>query len=216
MTPRHHPDPQELLAYATGHSEECLSALLACHLTLCPACREQLGFLEALGGLVLEGLEGNADAVERTAQGLEPGSRPPIIAPQVLSPERRRQRFIAPQAPADVARWVPRPLHAYLGNPARGFEPLAPGIDHIPLRLKAGGRAVQLLRFQGGYVIPPHGHSGLEWFLVFRGGALDNTTGEHFRRGDVGRRNEADVHSLSIDQHQPCIAVLANFPAPFP
>lgn len=194
MMPSYHPEPEELLAYVSGAAEQWLATLIACHLTLCPACRDEVAMLDALGGALLEDTE---DRVQVQAPRQHMRSAPPAALPT---------REISNA----LARHVPRPLHPYMLEPQPRFRFLAPGLAHVPLTLMGGSRPLQLVRFKPGFVVPEHGHSGLEWLLILSGELYDRTTGQRYTRGDVSRREAADVHSQQIGRTEPCVAVFAN------
>ena len=56
MTIHHHLNDDLLLDYAAGTLSEGWSLAVACHLAMCPHCREQLAMAEATGGSLLEEL----------------------------------------------------------------------------------------------------------------------------------------------------------------
>lgn len=196
--PEHHPQQEELLEYATGAADEWLAVMVACHLTFCPRCRDEVALLDALGGALLGDSDGAPvvdGALEASLSKLDaPGSAP--------SPAPARVE------PALAA--VPRPLHPYLADPAPRFRWLAPGITHLPLELEAGARPVRLLRFRQGYTIPAHGHSGLEWLMVLDGELDDDSDGQRYGRGDVCRNEPGKVHVQRVTSDEPCLALVAN------
>ena len=51
MTIHHHLNDDLLLDYAAGTLSEGWSLAVACHLAMCPQCRDQLALAEATGGL---------------------------------------------------------------------------------------------------------------------------------------------------------------------
>lgn len=208
---QHHPAPEELLDYAVGACDLWLDALLACHLTLCPACRLHLSELEALGGALLDAYRDELEAgVAKPSRVKDPTERLGPVTPH------HGMRPAIDRLPQDVIRSVPRPLQAFMRDPQPRFRFLVPGIEHIPLTLTAGGRPVRLLRFRPGFVIDEHGHAGLEWLLILSGKLRDDHTGETFARGDVSRRVETDTHRQIIDRAEPCVAVFAHLGAPIP
>lgn len=200
--PSHHPEPEELLAYVSGAAEEWLATLVACHLTLCPECREEVAMLDAVGGALLSEVGRDAEA--------------PLVSVPVLRPPRPFGRPLRSDVPHEIARVVPRPLHHYLADDRPRFRFLAPGLSHVPLRLVGGDRPLQLVRFKPGFVVPEHGHGGLEWLLVLSGAIEDRATGQRYGRGDISRRDTQDVHSQAVTRDEPCVAVFANIRPPIP
>jgi len=193
--PSHHPEHDELLSYVTGTSDGWLSTLIACHLTLCPRCREQVELLDALGGALLD-----------DAAGMDFDAKPRLAPyPALGSPPQPR-----PRVPDDIARVVPRPLHGLFADDEPRFRFLLPGVKELRLRSDPREPRMQVVRFKPGFVVPQHGHSGLEWLLILSGELLDKTTGERFARGDVSRRHDDDVHVQVIGDREPCVAAFAN------
>jgi putative transcriptional regulator len=199
-TPRHHPEPEDLLEYASGACPEWLSLMIACHLTLCPRCRDEVAMLDELGGVLLEaGAPPDVGAhawAERLAQDLSSRAVEPAAEPRAL--------------PDHLSGMVPRALSPYLSEPDGRWRRLAPGIRHVPL--DAPGRDVQLrlVELRPGFVIPQHGHRGLEWVLVLDGDLGDSHNGLRFGRGDVCRSDVGKEHRQDVSRDDPCIALVAN------
>ena len=61
MTPNHHPLPETLISFASGTLPNAISAVVACHLTMCRACAEAVRDLEVLGGFLLDRLDAGPD-----------------------------------------------------------------------------------------------------------------------------------------------------------
>ena len=142
MNPKYHPAQEQLLEYATGAAPEWLSMMLACHLTLCPQCREALELLEQVGGLLL----GQADKGCQPQLRVSPSDAPPAVgSPRPLPP--------LPQALGECLPW---PLQRYLRDDRPSWRMLAPGVRHMPLSLSIGDQPVRLLLLKPGFVIPKH------------------------------------------------------------
>ena len=56
MSIRHHLDEATLLSYAAGSLSQGMALVVACHLSMCPQCRERAAAQEAVGGSLLEDL----------------------------------------------------------------------------------------------------------------------------------------------------------------
>jgi putative transcriptional regulator len=202
--PRHHPEPEDLLEYASGGSPEWHALLIACHLTHCARCRDEVALLDEVGAAVLRAAApaqlGAAELDASAARAFELlGDQPaptPAPAPRALTPE--------------LERVLPRPLHPYLVDPGRGFRFMAPGIAQLPLTLPKQPADVRVVRLKPGFVIPRHGHSGLEWMVVLDGEIGDSHDGERYRSGDVCRSEPGKVHFQDVSATEPCIAVVAN------
>jgi len=183
MTPTHHPDPDDLLAYASGTSPEWLALVVACHLTFCPECRDEVALLDDLGGVLLGELAPS------------PGSSAlSQLPPSPRAPERAAvQKRLAP----DVAA-LPRPLHDYLAGDAPRFRFLAPGVQHVPLTFSVGGIPGRVVRFAPGFTVPDHAHTGTERVLVLDGELEDSVTRERFVNGDLSQREGGTRHAQRI------------------
>jgi putative transcriptional regulator len=197
MTPTHHPDPDDLLSYATGTAEEWRAVVIACHLTYCPDCRSEVGTLEDLGGVLLDTLEGEA--------GLLAPSLPPAAAPErVAKPKKTYSN-------STVARSIPRPLHAYFKETTPAWRFLAPGLKHVPTSLTVGDMPARIIQFKPGFVIPDHRHDGTEMVLVLDGVLEDTVTKDVFRTGDLSRRDETTGrHGNVVTSADPCVCLVVN------
>jgi putative transcriptional regulator len=196
MTPTHHPDPDDMLVYASGTAPEWMSVVIACHLTYCAECRDEMATLDALGGVLLETLE-DESKIPLRAPSTPTASAPAAPAPRVY-------------ADSPLARSIPRPLHAYFKE-APAWRFLAPGLKHIPLSLTAGELPARLIQFKPGLVIPDHRHSGTEMVLVLDGILSDTVSKEAFHSGDLSRRDESSVrHGNIVTSRDPCICLVVT------
>ncbi|MEO5767457.1 MAG: cupin domain-containing protein [Polyangia bacterium] len=230
--PTHHLDEDVLLDYVSGAASEPVSLVVACHLTLCGACRAAAAAAEFVGGVVLEqarpaalsegaleralarldrdSLAGSPDGERRSAteEGDDDGPGPVAAA---------GEPFVFEGVP------LPRPLARYLAagpsssssssvappGSAPSFRFIAPGVRGIPLAVAAApGVRTRLLRLAPGMEIPLHAHAAPEFTLVFSGGLSDG--GQHYVRGDVRFRDAAAVHNQRVDPDLPCVALVVN------
>ena len=195
MNPSHHPDEEDLVGYASGTSPEWIALVVACHLTYCPGCRDEVALLDDVGGLLLESLDQPAHGALGVA-ARDITSRP--------KPETRTTEVV-------TVPGLPRPLAPYLPKARSGWRFLAPGLRHIPLNFSVGGVPARIIRFSPGFFIPEHRHQGLEMLLVLEGMLRDTVSGESFRKGDLSRRESGTCHAQSIgrDEHCTCLVVSA-------
>jgi len=194
MTPQHHPEPDELIAYASGSSPEWVSLVVACHLTYRAECREEVALLDALGGALL-------------AEGPGEGNVP---LPDLDEAPRAAVATAPAALPEADALGIPRCVHPYLKGGAR-FRYLAPGLKQIPLALDIGEFPSRIIRFAGGFTVPKHAHEGLEFLVVLDGVLEDSTTGEVFRTGDVSRRESGTAHRQHIPWRAgPCTCLVIS------
>lgn len=191
MTPTHHPDSDALLAYAAGTTSEWLSLVIACHLTYCPHCRDEVAWCEEVGGALLDKLERVNGGV--AGKGALP-SRPRAETSRLSMPDAR----------------LPRPLGAYFTESTPKWLFLAPGVRNIPLSIDANGRVLRVVEFRPGYVIPEHSHSGGETLVIFRGSLKDSRDHAVYARGDVCRSESGSMHVQTIGAEEPCVSLVVN------
>jgi putative transcriptional regulator len=194
MTPAHHPPEEYLLGYAAGGLGEGESLLVATHAALCTTCRQRVAELEAVAGALLTSQPEaavSAGLLESTLARLDAEPRPVRTAPALV-----------------VDPVLPRPLLRYTGPLERiAWRKATRGVWFIELPVAVEGVPVRLRRFEGGVRIPHHTHRGPELELVLAGGAVDDRDGRVYERGDVAFNDQSDVHSVSIQPDEPCIAL---------
>jgi putative transcriptional regulator len=194
MTPQHHPDPDDLLAYASGASPEWASLVVACHLTYCEECRSDVALMDDVGGVLLAELEAIGDVALPT---------PPGAAR--TEPAREKTRIVS-----DVTRGLPQPIHEYFKDAVPRWRFLAPGVRQIPLSFSVGGIPAKVVEFKPGFTIPEHAHTGLEMVLVLDGELRDSVTKELFGSGDLSRRDLGSTHSQFVTSKDPCICLVVS------
>jgi putative transcriptional regulator len=197
MTPTHHPDPDDLISYASGASEEWRAVVVACHLTYCAECRSEVAALEDLGGVLLDTLASD--------EGMQAPALPAVPTAGASKPK--------PKAHSEsvLARSIPRPLHPYLKETTPVWRFLAPGLKHVPISLTVGEMPARLIQFKPGFVIPDHRHNGTEMVLVLDGVLEDTATKEVFRNGDLSRRDESTGrHGNAMGREEPCVCLVVN------
>ncbi|MGD9784149.1 MAG: ChrR family anti-sigma-E factor [Hyphomicrobiaceae bacterium] len=192
MTITHHPDHATLMSFAAGSLPEPLSAVVASHAAVCPACRADIALLETLGGALVSRLE-NAQ-VDRD---------PPRLVPDAVSEPRQ---VAASRSSAEV----PAPIAAIVGTDldAVRWKRLAPGIWHHRLPLSRGVTGdLRLFKVAPGQTMPDHGHGGAEMMLMLRGSYSDCFG--TFRPGDVADLDEDCEHQPVSDPDVGCICLIA-------
>jgi putative transcriptional regulator len=196
MTPTHHPDPDDLASYASGAAPEWMSVVMACHLTYCAECRDEVELLDELGGVLLDTLA-------------DPGEGPVVVPKE--TPRRRDAPSARAFADSPVARAIPRPLHAYFKEQVPTWRFLAPGLKHVPISLSVGEIPARLIQFRPGLVVPDHRHTGTEMVLVLDGILEDTVTRDVFRTGDLSRRDESTGrHGNVVTSPDPCLCLIVT------
>ena len=87
---------------------------------------------------------------------------------------------------------------------------LVPGVKHVPLNSPDDDVQMRLIELRPGYVIPRHGHTGLEWLLILTGDIGDSLSDTRWGPGDVLCNDIETEHSQDVGRDEPCIAIVAN------
>jgi putative transcriptional regulator len=208
-SPSHHVPEDVLAEYVTGRARQAAALAVACHLTLCAACRARARAMETLAGAWMTAGE------------------PAPLAPESL--ERALARLDAPAAAERpdtpdtpdtpdflTACRLPRPLlRAVAAEKEARWRFLVPGIQVVELPMLSAPRApgapgttVRLVKLKPGLEIPLHDHAGTEYTLIFTG-ALTDAVG-HFARGDLSYRLAGERHVQRVDAGEDCVALQVN------
>jgi putative transcriptional regulator len=186
MTLERHPSDESLLRYAAGSLSVGPSLVVAAHLELCSACREQVAKFERLGGAFLSDMAREpmrADALGRALERLDQTASSESPGP-LRKPLRR----------ADLGMSLPGSLRDCGLGPWRW---LGPGFRWSWITVPGSPDArVMLLRGRPGLQLPSHGHTGEEFTLVLKGRLFDD-------RGSYGP-GDFDEAGAEID-HQPVV-----------
>ncbi len=192
MNIRHHLNDDLLLDYAAGRLSEGWSLAVACHLALCPQCREQLALAEATAGVMLEELspvEGPDDSWEQLKARL-------VTAPQDNATPIRR--------PASAT--LPEPLRGYLGGDLDAIKWRNLGnAKQILIKTDDPSTQVRLLCIAAGKPVPEHSHGGRELTVVLKGSFHDEV--DRFGPGDIEDADGSLTHQPVADKDQDCICL---------
>jgi putative transcriptional regulator len=202
MTISHHPAEPTLLSYASGTLPVAISGLVACHVSLCPQCRERVRWLTMVAGVLLEGLE-TPPMSELPAQRLE------ALA---MTDEPVSVSKSAPPAEACTSadEILPKPLAHYLGMTAEElpWRTLVKGLEQYKVKLPRGSGEMRILRTRPKLRLPKHSHRGMELTLVLKGAYRDET-GE-YHRGDVSDLGDDIEHQPKVWADSECICIIAS------
>ncbi len=192
MNIRHHLNDDLLLDYAAGRLSEGWSLAIACHLAMCPQCREQLALAEAAAGVMLEELgpiEGPDDSWEQLKARL-------MTAPQGDAAPIRR--------PSSAT--LPEPLRSYLGGDMDTIKWRNLG-NAKQILIKTGDPTTQarLLCIAAGKPVPEHTHGGRELTLVLKGSFHDEV--DRFGPGDIEDADGSLIHQPVADADEDCICL---------
>lgn len=194
MNTTHHIPANLMAAYAAGNLSEAYSLVIACHVSLCDACRAELAAFEAVG----------ADVLERSGEAaLAPDAFEATMALIQSAPVRRD-----PLPPRPVSAF-PAPLQDYAGEDpdAVRWRSIGGGVKQAMLDCK-GKATARLLFIPGGKAVPEHGHNGLELTLVLQGAFSDSVS--RFARGDVEIGDGDLQHQPVAEPGEACICLAAT------
>jgi putative transcriptional regulator len=184
-----------VLKYAAGTLDEASSLLVATHLALCPHCRARSRAADALGGVLLDGLE----AAPISASTMD----------AVLARLRDEPRAPASSAAAtgSINPVIPDPLRSYLGGDLQSlhWRMVAPRVHQVQIETADHRSKARLLRFHSGLTVPTHGHDGRELTLVLTGSLCDRDT--VLRRGDIAETDERTEHQPYAGPGEDCVCL---------
>lgn len=203
MTIKHHLDDATLMGLSAGALPEALASVAACHLDVCPSCRQRLSELDMLGGALLERME-----PEPLSDGLSERMAAYFRDDNVRSfPLHRRARSNNGKRHGEV----PKPLQKLIGASLDElpWQWMAPGVRQYAIDLPRENRgSLRLLRIKAGMRIPEHGHGGSELTLILRGAYHDRFG--RFGPGDVADLDEDAEHEPRVDKDGECICLVAT------
>ncbi|TVR96743.1 MAG: cupin domain-containing protein [Rhodospirillales bacterium] len=198
----HHPPLELLFDYAAGTLPEPVALAVATHASMCPACRDEISAVEALGGALLETLE----PVAMSATSLD------AVLARLDEPEATPVTVSAARAASGVASFLPGPLRRYLGEVLPGgwdrlpWRRVTRSLEELRLPMSVQGFKASLMRLAPGSTVPVHTHRGQEFTLVLAGGFSDET-GEYLP-GDFACKDQTHVHRPVVDTDEPCISLV--------
>lgn len=200
--PVHHLSDELLLDHAAGSLPEPVALLVATHLALCPACRENETSLEAIGGAMLDEIEPEAiegGGLDALFARIEAGS------PETSEAAPTAAGAVKPVS-SDTTPSLPRPLRDYIGGEVDALAWRKRGkLSEARLLPGAKGGTVKLLRIPAGAMMPVHTHRGTELTLVLEGGFSDERG--HYLRGDVAIADDDVTHRPRADDDGDCLCL---------
>lgn len=201
MTIQHHPEPDTLISYAAGTLPGAISCVVACHLSMCKICAQEMHWLETLGGLILE--KDQTGTTPTSKAFTHPAAHWFADMPPPANPQQS-----PPITVGDA--WLPTPLALYLGM--RGddipWKQIVRGVRQLWVKLPKHSGPVRLLRLAPGVRLLEHAHRGMELTLVLQGVYADHT-GEYVR-GDVIEWAEDTLHQPWVSGADECICLVGS------
>jgi len=184
MSPRHHPTPDTLAAYAAGTLEPGFGLVVGAHVEGCAACRARIGVFEATSGAALKDLPDatiGANALDNVMARLD--------------------------TPAAAQRVDTRPLLARL--PLKPRKWVAPGVwvaavdtPHAP------ENRVYVLSVPARMPAARHEHSGAEFCTVLSGAYRDEFG--TFGAGDFAAAYGEANHQPVVVSDEACVCLFAT------
>jgi putative transcriptional regulator len=203
--PRSHFGEALILEHTVGAASRGAALAVACHLALCPSCRELAEDLERIGDALVDGSAPApaADLLARIIASTDSRS-------QLPAPVRELPAALQGTLPS-----VPRALVSVLATLSRPrWRWLAPGLRGITLHESEDGAVARLLQLRPGVVIPGHDHGGDEHTVIFAGGLDDERI--RLDRGDALTMTPGEQHRQRAAAGAACVALIVNEAPPRP
>lgn len=184
MSPRHHPSPDILAAYASGTLESGFGLVVGAHVEGCAACRAQIRTFEAVSGAALQEVT------------------PAAVADNALARVMARLDAQAAAPKADT-----RPLLERL--PLKPKKWVAPGVWVAAVDTPhAADDRVYLLSVAAGGLTARHEHEGREFCTVLKGAYRDELG--LFSAGDFAAAEGELNHQPRVEGDEECICLFAT------
>jgi putative transcriptional regulator len=186
--PKHHPEPEQLMAYAAGRETGGKALMLATHLAMCPACRAAVHAAETIGGELLD-----------IEAGIEPDAQPDL--------DRASAASDAVQSAPSHLRF-PQPLRSLISaaEEGAGWRNIWFGVKE--LALPGYEPQARLLWIPAGRRMPRHDHNGEEFTLVLKGSFSDRTGSYH--PGDLQVGVPGLDHQPQAGRQEDCVCLVVE------
>jgi putative transcriptional regulator len=201
MNIKHHLDEATLVSYAAGSISQAMALVAACHISFCPSCQKRASESEAIGGLLLDGLDEvdiSEDALDRVMACLD---NEPDIEPSIIT-SKKLQNFDDD---------LPKPLRECLDGSLDEvpWKRIVTGVYYhdLPFKAEKGGVS-KLLKIAPGKSMLPHTHDGNELTLILRGSFSDEVG--RFTVGDIADLDDEIEHQPLVDSDEDCICLIAT------
>lgn len=199
---RHHPADELLLSLVSGALPIGLRLVTQTHLELCPACRERVAMLRAVGGAVLDEQPEAAMRADALARALDR-----------IDQLEQAERADGTPTPRKVPAPPPLPAgaiwpKALAGCSATRWRWLGPGMRWSRVTVPDAPEAnVFLLRIGAGKYLPQHTHRGTELTQIIYGHFHDGRA--LFGPGDFDLADDDVHHQPVVQDGSECICVAA-------
>lgn len=199
---RHHPADELLLSLVSGALSIGMRLVTDTHLELCPACRERVAMLRALGGAVLEAQPAATMREDALARAFDRIDR---LEQEDLAAGTAVPRKVPAPPPLPVGAIWPKAL---AGCSATRWRWIGPGMRWSRVTVPGAPEAnVFLLRIGAGKYLPQHTHSGTELTQILYGHFHDGRA--LFGPGDFDLADGEVHHQPVVQDGSECICVAA-------
>jgi len=190
----HHPREDLLWDHYRGALAPGLALTVSAHLDVCARCREELRVFDAVGGALLDEIEGVAmseDALDLAMARIERPQEPEAPAP-------RHPRFL---------KGLDLPPSLRSARIAGRYW-AAPGVWMAPIRLDGTDPKdkTYLMSVSKGMVMPEHSHRGHEVTMVLKG-RFSDAAGE-YGPGDFVLCDQRICHSPVMANDEDCVCLV--------
>ena len=191
-----HPDISTLMAFSAGSLDEPYAVVVATHVAMCEACREQVKRIDLIGGALL---------VSEPAAPLAPHALDRLMSrldDTVMEAERPAASAPRRDVPVTLAHYLPKGLDGVKWR----FSGPGVAVAHLPSSGNATGR-LMLLKVAGGRKVPEHSHGGQELTLILKGAYRDRFG--VFASGDIADHDEDVEHQPIAEPGEDCVCLVA-------
>ncbi len=198
MNLHHHPDISTLVSHAAGSLPEALATVVACHLTICNQCRQQVSEAEQLGSMLLNDIKPISVSTKTKSDLLE---KLDLLEPAKVT-------TVPKNNPPQYGE-IPQPLNKLLNTASLdsiNWKTMAPGMKQKIIN--DSDNRLRLLKISPGTCMPVHGHTGSELTMVLRGSYTDETG--RYTPGDIADLGADIQHQPVVDSNEACICLIAT------
>jgi len=193
----HHLTDETLQEYSSGILNPAMETLIACHLTVCPTCRQRSDMADAIGGLSLSDQDTvpmSANASHILAMDKSTDTRGAAVVPDFKD---------YPGVPRPLARLLPAPIAEL---PWKSF---GPGLKQYNLGTQPRkDGAFKLLSLAPGSRMSKHTHGHRELTYILSGSYADDLG--QFTAGDIADLSADHHHTPFVDSDVPCVSLIAT------
>lgn len=193
----HHLTDETLQEYSSGILNPSMETLIACHLTVCPICRQRSDMADAIGGLSLSDQETvpmSASATDILALDESTGACETAEVSEFSN---------YPGVPRPLARLLPAPLAEL------SWKSFGPGMKQYNLGTQPRKEgAFKLLSLDPGSRMSKHTHGHRELTFILSGSYADGIG--QYKSGDIADLSADHHHRPFVDSDVPCVSLIAT------